>query len=263
MVKIISGWSDRGGSTFAFINLTNKLNESGIDTTFYGPHPWHLDKCKSGLLDEKFRLYENDIVITHFLNLGDRPNVKKIILSCHEKNLFEVGKIKKYWDTIVFVNNKQRKYHNEYNGPFEIIPNIKEVLEKKEKDESVKNVAGIVGSIDENKQTHISIERAIEDGMEKIYLFGNISDQNYYEKKVKPLIDNDRVVEYGFVSDKQKIYDMINYAYLSSKSEVASLVKDECESTGTIFKGNFATNNDSESITNSEIIEKWIKLLMN
>ena len=62
MVKIISGWSDRGGSTFAFINLTNKLNESGIDTTFYGPHPWHLDKCKSGLLDEKFRLSQFSVL---------------------------------------------------------------------------------------------------------------------------------------------------------------------------------------------------------
>lgn len=262
MVKIISGWSNRGGSTFAFINLTNELNNNGIDTTFYGPHSWHLDKCKSGLLDESFKLEEHDIVISHFLNLGERPNVKKIILSCHEKNLFEVSQLKKYWDTVVFVNKKQRDYHNNYTGPFEIIPNLKESFEQNKKDDSVKNIAGVIGSIDENKQTHVSILRALNDGVEKIYLFGNVTDQNYYEKEVKPLIDNKRVVEYGFISDKQKMYNMINYAYLSSKSEVASLVKDECESTGTIFKGNFATNNDSESISNSEIINKWVKILM-
>ena len=52
MVKIVSGWSNRGGSTFAFINLTNALNKAGYDTTFYGPHEWHLDKCKSGRMNE-------------------------------------------------------------------------------------------------------------------------------------------------------------------------------------------------------------------
>ena len=50
MIKIITGWSNRGGSTFAFINLTNKLNEYGYETILYGPHEWHLDKCKSDLL---------------------------------------------------------------------------------------------------------------------------------------------------------------------------------------------------------------------
>ena len=38
MIKIITGWSNRGGSTFAFINLTNKLNEYGYETILYGPH---------------------------------------------------------------------------------------------------------------------------------------------------------------------------------------------------------------------------------
>ena len=81
-------------------------------------------------------------------------------------------------------------------------------------------------------------------------LFGNVTDTNYYNTQVKPLIDGDIVVEYGYISDKQKMYDMVSSAYLSSKSEVASLVKDECESTGTNFKGNYATNNDSEFLTN-------------
>ena len=57
MIKIISGWSDKGGSTFAFINLTNTLNEYGYDATFYGPHTWHLDKCKSGILDNSLTIF--------------------------------------------------------------------------------------------------------------------------------------------------------------------------------------------------------------
>ena len=84
MVKILSGWSNKGGSTFAFIKLTNELNNAGIDTTFYGPHEWHLDKCKSGLLNNNFKTNKDDILIVHFLNLGQRPDVKKVILSCHE-----------------------------------------------------------------------------------------------------------------------------------------------------------------------------------
>ena len=47
MVKIISDISHVGGSTIILINLTNLFNSKGIDTTFYGPHDFHMDKCKS------------------------------------------------------------------------------------------------------------------------------------------------------------------------------------------------------------------------
>lgn len=260
MIKIFSGWSNKGGSTFAFINLTNKLNELGYDTTFYGPHQWHLDKCKSGILDNSVSIKQSDRIICHFLNLPSRPNANKVILSCHEKNIFEVGKIKQYWDEVVFLNEKQRNYHSEYNGKYSIVPNLKETLIKKEKTAEVKKIAGIIGSIDENKQTHISIDRAVKEGYEKIILFGNITDQNYYNNFVKPLL-NKNIIEYGFESDKQKIYDMVGGVFLSSKSEVASLVKDECETTGTKFYGNSATDHDVKELTNDEIIKEWIKIL--
>ena len=51
-IKILSGWSNVGGSTTAFINLCNLLNSEGYDCTFYGPHDWHIDKCKSGKLEQ-------------------------------------------------------------------------------------------------------------------------------------------------------------------------------------------------------------------
>ncbi len=260
MIKIFSGWSNKGGSTFAFINLTNTLNKLGYDATFYGPHQWHLDKCKSGILDNSVSIDKDDSIICHFLQLPSRPNAKRVILSCHEKNLFEVGKIKQYWDEVVFLNEKQRNYHSAYIGQYSIIPNLKEILIKKDKDDNVKKIAGVIGSIDENKQTHVSIQRAFSEGYEKVILFGNITDQNYYNNFVKPLINND-VIEYGFESDKQKIYDSVGAVFLSSKSEVASLVKDECESTGTKFYGNAATTHDVIELTNDEVINKWVKLL--
>ena len=260
MIKIISGWSDKGGSTFAFINLTNTLNQYGYDATFYGPHQWHLDKCKSGILDNSLTIDKDDKLICHFIQLPNRPNASKVILSCHEKNLFEVGKLNQYWDKVVFLNEKQREYHNSYKGEFTILPNLREVLNKKENIDDSRKIAGIIGSVDENKQTHLSIQRAFSEGYEKIILFGNVTDQNYYNSKVKPLM-NENVIEYGFESDKQKMYDMVDAVFLSSKSEVASLVKDECESTGTKFYGNTATDHDVKNLTNDEIIKEWIKIL--
>jgi hypothetical protein len=65
MIKILTGWSNTGGSTTAFINLTNLFNKNGIDCTMYGPHDYHLNKCKSGRLND-IRLEENDNLIIHF-----------------------------------------------------------------------------------------------------------------------------------------------------------------------------------------------------
>lgn len=258
MVKIVSGWSNKGGSTTAFINLTNALNERGIDTTFYGPHQWHLNKCKSGILDNSLTIDENDTLIVHFLNLPSRPNCKKVILGCHEKNLFEVGKIKQFWDCVVFLNERHRTYHSEYKNDFYIIPNLKEKLIRKDKS-GLEKIAGVIGSFDENKQTHVSIQRALADGCEKVYLFGEPSGP-YFEKYVKPLLSDDVIIK-GFSEDKQGMYDSIGCVYHSSLSEVACLVKDECESTGVIFNGTEVTNNPPVLLTNNEIIDEWIKIL--
>jgi hypothetical protein len=262
MIKILTGWSNEGGSTFALIRLTNSLNEAGYETKLYGPHEWHLDKCNSDKLDN-FRPEDDDRVIVHFLNLGSKPPVKKLILNCHEKDVFEVSRITPFWDECVFLNEKQRKYHSGYKGTYKLIPNLKEPLPKSVKEEGADKCAGVVGSIDKNKQTHISILRAINDGYETVYVFGNVSDQQFYDNEVKPIIEEnkDKVVEYGFIDDKEKMYSMVDAVYLSSKSEVASLVKDECETNGTKFFGNHATNHDVIDLTNDEIIEKWVKVL--
>jgi hypothetical protein len=262
MIKIFTGWSEKGGSTFAFVALTNALNNAGYDTTLYGPHNWHLDKCKSGMLTSDIISSVNgdDNLICHFFPFNSRPNAKRVILSCHEKNLFRVGQIYQYWDEVVFLNEKHRKYHKDYTGKFTIIPNLKENLKPSDKT-GLDKVAGIIGSFDENKQVHISIIRALRDGCEKILLFGAPTPNiPYYENFVKPLL-SDKVIEMGFINDKQSVYDMIGRVYHSSISEVATLVKDECETTGTKFFGNDATDTPVSLLTNEEIINKWIKLL--
>lgn len=257
IIKIISGFSDKGGSTTAFINLTNHLNENGYDCTFFGPHTWHLDKCKSNLINY-LNLFEDDIVICHYLDLKERPNVKKVILSCHEKNLYVVSDKFKFWDTVVFINESHRDYHKKYIGDFKIIPNLKEKLYSLNKPDKDK-IAGIIGSIDTNKQTHVSIQRAINDGCETIYIFGNITDSQYYESHVKNLIGG-YVIFYGHHSNKQEMYNMIGRVYHSSISEVACLVKDECYLTNTKFFGNDSTLPNVSVLTNDEIINNWKEL---
>lgn len=259
MIKIVSGYSEKGGSTSAFIELTNEFNKRGIDTTFYGPHKWHLDKCKSGILDSGFVVGKDDILICHFLQLPSRPNAKKVLLSCHEKWWFMVGKIKQYWDTAIFLHDEHREYHHEYNGEYVIIPNLKPDLKAKEKPK-LDLVAGIIGAIEDRKQTHLSIQRALADGCEKIKIFGHINDQNYYDKFVQPLLNSDIEIV-GFSNDKQSMYDSIGRVYHSSKGEVACLVKDECWLTNTKFFGNEETNNIVSPLSNDKIIDLWKKIL--
>lgn len=256
-IKIISGYSEKGGSTTVFINLTNYFNENGIDCTFYGPHNYHLGKCKSNLL-KNLNLNKDDILITHFLKLNERPNAKKVILSCHEKWWFEIGNIFQYWDTAVFLHEENRNYHSKYKGDYVIIPNIKEPLLASNK-EGLEDVAGIIGTIEKRKQPHLSIQRALFDGCKKVYLFGHIGEQNYYNQHIKPMLD-DNVIHYGVMTDKQKMYDMIGRVYHSSLGEVACLVKDECYLTNTKFFGNSETNNEVSPLSNEEILQLWKNL---
>lgn len=121
-------------------------------------------------------------------------------------------------------------------------------------------VAGVIGSFDFNKQTHISIQRALDDGCEKVLLFGNVSENEYFNTYVKPLL-SEKVILVGFIEDKQKMYDMIGRVYLSSLSEVASLVRDECFITNTKFFGNAATEHNGEILTNEEIMKLWVNTL--
>jgi hypothetical protein len=112
-------------------------------------------------------------LVCHFLQLPSRPNAKKVILSCHEKWWFKVGEIKQYWDTAIFLHDAHREYHSDYKGDFTIIPNLKPDLKPIDK-ENLDLVAGIIGSIEDRKQTHLSIQRALADGCEKIRIFGHM-----------------------------------------------------------------------------------------
>jgi hypothetical protein len=190
-----------------------------------------------------------------------RPNVHKVVLGCHEKWWFKVGGIQQYWDEAIFLHEAHKDYQvsEGYKGKYSIIPNLKESLVPKDKPE-LDLVAGIIGSIEDRKKTHLSIVKALKDGCKKIYLYGNILDDKYYNTFVKPLL-SDRVQLIGFSENKQTMYDSIGRVYHSSVGEVACLVKDECFLTNTKFFGNEETNHEVSPLTNDEIIQLWKTVL--
>jgi glycosyltransferase involved in cell wall biosynthesis len=262
MVKIVSAISHIGGSTIILINLTNLFNSKGIDTTFYGPHDFHLDKCKSKPFEE-FKFEKNDIIMSHHLKFDKRPDVKRIVLACHEKWWFEVADSPVYWDTVVFNHEEQRNYHSRYKGPYVLIPNPKDFsnpLFPKDKPELDK-VAGVIGSIEPRKQTHLSIEKALDEGCEKVYVYGKIMDEEYYNKYVRKYSYHPYVEFKGLVTNKQEMYDSIGRVYHLSSGEVSCLVKDECKYTNTKFFGNEETEHIVSDLNNDEIFLLWKDVL--
>lgn len=263
MIRIYSGYSECGGSCLAFINLTNALNQAGYDTTFYGTNSFPLNRCKYVQL--KTKLIEHnpeDSLIIHYITnpFNNKPNVKKLIYSSHEQEVYPIKGINyKIFDKIHYVSDHQRQFHN-VNHPYFILPNVLDSLVPNPKPN--KKVAGIIGSIDRNKQTHISIERAIQDGFEDIWIFGNIHDPIYYEQKVDSLIDGKRVKMLGYMENKQKMYDMITHMYISSLRECLPYTIGECMKTNTIVCGIEGKNYlDCKFMDTEEIVKKWVEEL--
>ena len=251
-VKIVSGWSNPGGSTVHHIGLTNLLNANGYDCTFYGPHDWHRDKCKSGHISE-CELNVHDILISHFIQVAT-TNVKKHILSCHETNLFPLQQIPTAgYDVIQYVSNFQREWHG-INHPFKIIPPRVEKI----KWHNPKNVtAGVIGSIDEHKQTHKAVEMALEDGFQKVLLYGQITDLEYYNQRIA-VYDSDVVEVCNHVDDKEAMYGSVEAVYHASKRETYGLVEAECKLAGVPYRG---VQNNPEILTDEEILERWKTVL--
>ena len=255
-IKILSGWSNPGGSTTSFINLCNLFNDNGLDCTFYGPHAYHLGKCKSGTVEMCTANEENEIFIVHFFNMPHRPEKsKKVILACHEKDVFKIKDVKPYWDDIVYVSNSQMFWQG---VPGTVIPNVITPLTKTETHPGKK--AGIIGSIDRNKNTHVSIERALKDGFKEVHLYGLMTDEPYYKEHVLKYVESGKAVIHGYKENTQEVYDSVTDVYHSSLSETFNLIKAECEMTGTHYHGLESAESGAEYWDNESILKAWEKL---
>jgi len=264
-VRIISGWSNPGGSTVAFINLCNLFNNNGVDCTFYGPHDWHLDRCQAKSLNSENPFLNKDGVnfIFHFLNPDIIPEgLAKSIFSCHETNLFQLKDISlDNIDLIHYVSNTQRSWHA-VNHAYKIIPNVLDDLKQEPKGSSA--VAGIVGSIDRHKQPHLSISRAMKEGFKKIHLYGELTDETYFNTTLVPLIAKNKNIDIqlmGHEDDKQAMYNSLSKVYHSSCRETFNYIQAECRLTGTEYDGLSTADAKAEYWDKDRILESWKELL--
>jgi hypothetical protein len=261
-IKLCSGWSNPGGSTDSHITLTNLLNDNGYDCTFYGPHDYHLDKCKSGRFSE-FSSDPEDIIISHFMRFSETPKCKKHIFSCHEKDIWPINQMVETgrqdleeYDTLHFVSELQKNWQSVSHRHQTVIPPIAHVVNWTDPGN---NVAGVIGSIDRNKQTHISINRALSvGGYETVLIFGEVTDLPYFNEYVRPLLLSGKVIMAGHESDRDALYGQISEVYHSSLSETYGLVEAECRLSGIPFNGK---SNGQEILSEEEILEKWESIL--
>jgi len=262
-IKIISGWSQEGGSTFSLMELCDLFNERGHDCTFYGPHPWHLDKCK-GDMHHNFSFDADDFIIGHFMHLPQRPpGPKKIILSCHEKAIFPLKTLQHQvggFDEIRFISDDQMQWQQTQGT---VIPNT--IRGVSDSGNHPAGVAGVIGTVCPLKQTHVSVQRALDDGCRKVVIYGNSLDKDYFNDKIQPLLSyNQKVIYMGMELDKQKIYDSISCVYQSNSPQLPEAfgrVRAECIRAGIPYYGNENATTEFELWDEDKIYEAWVELL--
>ena len=258
----------------------------------YGPDNWHMDKCKSAKLSD-FHPENGDIIIVHNIKLfsvaelykiedkieelikkpilnslknlfvrhlpGSRKNIGiKLILSCQENDLFPIRQLNYVlFDKIHHVHSSQINYHKIMHRHF-VCPNFGNHLIASEH-KPIK-VAGVIGSIRKENKTDISIEKALQDEMETVTLYGYLIDPVYYYKQIVPLVKKypGKIRFAGFIDDKQKIYDSVSDVYCTV-GRAWSMVKKECALTNTRYHGPDIAPIGEESMTNDQIFNVWEK----
>jgi len=256
MIKIITTWGGPGGSTVALNNLVNLFNERGDEACLYAPNKWEGVTCNwDDINNVSFK--EDDIVIYHYMKFEKRPNVAKLILSCHETRVFPIknqdGMI---YDDVHFVSEFQKKWQA-IDG--RVIPNVVQKYEPKDNKFKV-TTAGVLGSIDSNKRTHLSIQRALEEGHTDIRLYGAVTDPGYFVNKVVPLL-GDKVSYRGVASDMQTVYDNVTDVYHSPELETFNLIKPECKYAKVNYHGHEGNDTQAEYWDDDKVYDAWKKLL--
>ena len=252
-IKIVTSYSGFGGSTISLLELCEAFTSQGHECFMYGPDQWPRSNLFKNI--SELSLNSNDYVIQHLIELPQRPMVKRIILSCHEKSYFDLNRMNTNgYDAIRFVSRSQQEWHG-VDGV--IIPNI---FEKGSHIGPV-GVAGVIGSISERKQTHVAIESALSDD-QQVLVYGPFkkSNQNYLDEFVMPLLKHPRVKYMGLVRDRHRMYSTVSAVYCASKEECACRVRGECLSLGIPFH-NTGDALEYEMWSKNRIIKEWTRLM--
>ena len=258
-IKFITGFSCFGGSTIALIEHCKLLESYGHDVELYGDCDWHMHNyCKSKKTAD-FSVKSDDILVFHFMDLNMRPDCKKCLLYLHEQSLFDLKsrKISGY-DGLIFVSDSQKAYHGSEGT---VIPNpMSNLVDKSKNNPPGKNIAGVVGTIQQRKQQHISVLKALEDGCSKVLLFGDKED-SYFNDQIKGLLCEK--VEYKGLykpCNRMDMYNQFDILYNFSSDESASLVIGECK----ILEKKVIKSNEIKEYcirTENEIYNLWSNAL--
>lgn len=289
MIKIVSGFSIPAGSTVALVHLCNRFNQGKHDCVLYGPDHWHLDRCRAADISA-FYPEKGDMIIVHGIHLysaaelygiqdkiekpqkrvwlkalkdemaGRLPGSRKhdgikLILSCQE-NEFVPMRQSQYslFDKIHYVSASQIKYKKFTHNHF-VCPNFCDPLGHVEHKPT--GVAGVIGSIRKENQTDACIEKALQDGMETVILYGYLFDPVYYFNRIEPLTRKypGKIRFAGFIDNRQKMYDSLSDVYCHSRKSW-SLVRRECRLTGTRYHGPDLFD-EEDSMPNDRIYDAW------
>jgi len=293
MIKIVSGQSIPVGSTVALANLCNQFNSREHECVFYGPDRWHRDKCRSAHLSD-FHPEEGDIVIAHDIRLrsvsdlsdlgnriastrkGDlrsalldgisggfgrkkRPEAFRLVLSCRGDGPVCVGRTA--WSMFHKIHfsceaqvDRRASRHPHFVCP-DFVHDLKKPVARPEK------VAGVIGSVRPENRLEISIEKALQDGMETVIVYGYMLDPIYFHSKIAPLAKKypGRIKFAGFVDDPQQMYYSVSDVYRCA-ARPWSTVKRECGLTATCYHGPDSSE-AAEAPGNDSIYGVWKKEL--
>ena len=259
MIKILSSWTHPGGSTVANIDLCNLFNKHGMDATFYGVEDFPADKCKYQKIKSfmDMNISKDDFLIIHHVIPEVKFGAKKVIYSSHEKHSMPIvnhmlDKRKIMFDKVHFITEEQRKWHCVFPEESFVIGNYIN-LGFDLQDKKPTGCAGVIGTIEERKRTFESVKKAIEDGFEKVLLFGT-GKKDYLNHILSSFPDK---VEYmGYATNKKIIYSSIDKVYHLSRYEIACLVQGECKILGIPFEGSEFCP-DYPIWTEDQIINAW------
>ena len=288
MIKIVSGHSYPVGSTVALVNLCNQLNFRGHASVFYSPDNWHTDKCTSGTLAD-FNPENGDIILLHdialwsiaelhalnsvasgtqqnhlfhilgrmisgYLSSASLPGKSKLLLTCRKNEACcNVATRYALFNKIHFVSEALKGF-NKTSCPKFACPDF--LADITPSDNKPVKTAGIIGSISKKKDTKAAIDKALQDGMEMVILYGYLADPIYYYKEIVPLkkAHPGKIKFAGFMDDQQKMYNSVSdvYAFISSSG---SMVRRECAITNTRYHG--PETHADENMSNDRIFGIW------
>jgi hypothetical protein len=257
-IKFITGFGSFGGSTIALLEHCKLLSENGFDTYLFAPGEWHMGRFSGCRKIEDLSIESDDIVIFHHLSPEVRPRCKKSILYLHEKSLWNIkDRDLLPFDSIAYVSEDQAFFHGVLGA---VVPNpVKRMVDLSDHHPPCLNVAGIVGTIQQRKNQHLSIKKALDDERDKILLFGDF-EEHYFRSEIQPLL-SDKVQYLGLIDPDKRMdmYNMFDVLYMFSSEEAASLVLGECRVLGKhVVKSDEVV--DYEILDDENIISRWVEV---